>query len=79
MNTSQQLAKRWGKAIKHQRTHVLKWTRQQLADELGVTMQAIWMWENGSRIPADHLKPHVIQVCGLDARQLFKPLTKDAA
>lgn len=76
MDVTKTLAKRWGKAIRHQRTHVLKWSRQQLADELGVTAQAVWMWENGDRIPADHLKPHVVQICGLDARELLAPVKK---
>lgn len=74
-----ELQKRFATLIKAHRTEVRKISRQELADELGVTAAAVAMWESGNRIPADHVKIQLIHRLMIDPRDLFAPMPKAAA
>ena len=48
-------------------------TQEQLANELGVTFQAVSKWENGVTMPDVMMMPQIAQVFGITIDELYKP------
>lgn len=66
------LRRQWGTAIKVQR-EAMEMTQQQLADEVGVTNQAVASWEVGKSAPRPHLQPAIARALGVAWAVLFQP------
>lgn len=48
-------------------------TQQMVADELGLTVSAIGMYERGERIPSDENKKEIARYYGVSVEFLFLP------
>ncbi len=68
--TDDQLAKKWGSAIRAQR-HDRGMSAQDLATEVGVTRQAVYQWESGSTLPTDSKRPAIAEALGIHMAILF--------
>lgn len=66
------LRKQWGEAILSQRL-ALGITQQQLADQIGVTAQAVGAWERGETAPRPHLQAEIARALGTPWSVLFRP------
>lgn len=64
----------WGDNIKRGR-ELLQLTQSALAEQCGVTRNAVSLWESGDRGPTDAHKIRIAEALHQDVRQLF-PLTR---
>lgn len=51
-------------------------TQGQLAERLGVTLQAVYLWERGDSIPSPRMYPRLSEALGItamEATELFRP------
>lgn len=73
---SNRLAVQWGKAITAQRQVVADitqrpFTQQMLADAVGVSRQAVSMWESGTQLPAHCHIPKIARALHTTPAVLF--------
>jgi transcriptional regulator with XRE-family HTH domain len=65
------IARKWGSAIRAQRTAV-HMTQEQLAAAVGVTQRAVSLWEMGRAAPTVDRQVRIAQALKVDARVLFQ-------
>ena len=56
----------------------VKLTQKQVADKIGVTQQAVAMWENGSSKPRTALLPKLADILGCTVDELLRGGEEDA-
>lgn len=48
------------------------WSRQFVADRLGVSRQAVWLWETGRQVPAADKAMKLAEMFGVTAEYLME-------
>lgn len=46
-------------------------SRADIADALGVTTQAVWLWESGYRVPTDNMKIKIAELYRRSVANIF--------
>lgn len=67
----QKIRMAWGRSIQRQR-EALKMSRRQLAESVGVSVQAVAKWEDGSSAPRPSYQVAISQVLGVAHDILFR-------
>lgn len=64
----------WGRNIAQFREIGGFTSQEALADELGVTQQAVSLWERGVKAPRDEMRARIAKACGIDVAAIFPPI-----
>lgn len=73
------LAAAWGDVISRQRQHVLKMSRAQLADHIGVTRHMVRLWEKGIHAPGPRMQAVLIDKLMIDPVEIARLIRAGAA
>jgi transcriptional regulator with XRE-family HTH domain len=71
LDPAAELRRKWGEQIKARRV-LVNFTQQVLANDLGVTQQAVASWESGSSAPRPHMQVEIARVLRTDWAVLFR-------
>jgi transcriptional regulator with XRE-family HTH domain len=53
------------------------WTRAELADQLGVSRQMVWVWESGGAVPSAQALITLGRLVKIPVEKFFEPLPTD--